>query len=250
MNTTIRFLLAIASGAIAQNTVYGPTGLNFAPSAFASEGGRWSGSVGGTTDDAPLFVSSVQGRFLDDRLEVGLSSTVWLVEGDSMGWKPMTTYAPVVPSAKLVLDRETRGRQSWGYSIGISMPLGAWAAAGWRLRLPIASPEIHVGLGTPLNSIQGFGGLALDLCDLEGRALPVRLTVDGGVAGSTGTLGSAEEGYWSVGVSTRLGRNLTFQALHRRDRAYAASDDGNRPDGTSFLRILWNFGSASSEVSR
>ena len=162
----------------------------------------------------------------------------------------MTTYAPVVPSVKWVLDREDHGRQSWGYSVGLSMPLGAWAAAGWRIRLPLASPEIHAGLGTPLNSIQGFGGVALDLCDLDGAVLPVRLTLDGAVAGSTGTLGSAEESYWSVGVSTQLGRNLTFQVLHRRDRAYGLVADGRRPDGTSFLRILWNFGSVSHEVAR
>lgn len=250
MKKTIWILLAASASAFSQNSVYGPTGLNFVPSAFASEGGRWSASLGGTTDDDPLWISTVQGRFFDDRLEVSLASTAWLVEGDSMGWHPLTTYAPIVPSAKWVLDREDRGRQSWGYSVGLSMPLGAWAAAGWRIRLPIASPEIHVGFGTPLNSIQGFGGVAIDLCGLDGTVLPVRLTVDGAMVGSTGTLGRAEEAYWSAGVSTRLGRNLTFQVLHRRDRAYDSPVDGKRPDGTSFLRILWNFGSASEGASR
>jgi hypothetical protein len=251
MKTTSSILLALSAVAFAQNTIYGPTGLNFVPSAFASEGGRWSGSLGGTTDDDPLWVSSLQGRFLEDRLEIGLSSTAWLVEGDSMGWKPRTTEVPLVPSARWILDRENRGIQSWGYAVGVSMPLGAWAAAGWRIRLPVVSPELHAGFGTPLNSIQGFGGVAVDLCDLEGNPLPLRLTLDGAISGSTGTLGSTEEAYWSAGVSTRLGRNLTFQTIHRRDRSYAAPDKGRRPGGTSFLRILWNFGSATNnEVQR
>lgn len=250
MNKIIGMVLGCAAGAFAQSSIYGPSGLDFVPSAFASEGGRWSGSIGGTTDEDPLWISSVQGRFLDDRLEVGLASTLWLVEGDSMGWNPKTTLAPIVPSAKWVLDREDRGRQSWGYSVGLSMPLGAWAAVGWKLRLPVLSPELHAGLGTPLNTIQAFGGVALELCDLEGNALPVKLMADGALAGSTGTLGRAEEAYWSVGVSTALGRNVSFQVVHRRDRMYDAPEDGNRPGGVSMLRVLWNFGSTSEGVVR
>lgn len=250
MKTTTTWLAALAGIASAQSTIYGPSGLNFAPSAFASEGGRWSGSLGGSTEESPFPVTTAQGRFLGGRLEAGLASTVRLVEGDTAAWEPTTTYMPLVPSAKWILDREDRGRQSWGYAAGLSMPLGAWVAAGWRLRLPLLSPEAQVGLGTPLNSIQGFGGIAVDLCDLQGRALPIRLTLDGAVSGSTGTLGSVEEAYWSAGVTTKIGRNLAFQTLYRRDRAYDDSDGDAGERGTSFLRILWNFGSEHCEVTR
>lgn len=247
MNKTILAVAALAAGTLAQNTIYGPSGLNFAPSAFASQGGRWSGAAGGTTDDSPLFLGSIQGKFLDGRLEAGLSNVWRLVEGDSVGWNPGTFPIPIVPSLKWIIAREESGRQSWGYAAGLSMPLGAWSAAGWRLRLPVVSPEIHAGLGTPLNSIQAFGGVALDLCDLEGAPLPVRLAVDGGLAGSTGALGRTEEAYWSAGVSTQLGRNLSFQAVHRRDRRYDAPEEGNRDGGVSFLRVLWNFGNIDEQ---
>lgn len=250
MNKTILAVATAAAGALAQNTVYGPTGLNFVPSAFASQGGRWSGAIGGTTDDSPLALGSVQGSFLEGRLEVGLSNVYRLVEGDSVGWNPGTFPIPIVPSAKWVIAREESGRQSWGYAAGVSMPIGAWAAAGWRLRLPLASPELHAGLGTPMNSIQAFGGLAVDLCDLEGAALPVRLVLDGALAGSTGALGRTEEAYWSAGVSTKLGRNLSFHAVHRRDRRYDAPAEGNREGGVSLLRVLWNFGTAEEGASR
>jgi len=250
MKTTSTILLALAGLGFAQNTVYGPSGLNFVPSAFASEGGVWSGAIGGTTDDSPLFTGSVQRRLLDDRLELGLSNAWRMVDGDSMGWHPGTYPVPVVPSARWILDREDRGRQSWGYAVGFSMPLGAWAVAGWRLRLPVASPQVHLGLGTPLNSIQAFGGMAVDLCDLEGNVLPVKLVADGALAGSTGTLGRTEEAYWSAGVATQLGRNLSFQVLHRRDRRYDAPPDRNRDGGVSFLRVLWNFGTTHEGASR
>ena len=250
MKTFIATLIVAASAGFCQSTVYGPSGLNFTPSAFAGDGGRWSGSVGGTTDDSPLFLASIQGRFLDDRLEVSASNAWRMVEGDSVGWNPGTVVAPVIPSAKWILDREDRGRQSWGYSAGLSMPLGAWVAAGWRLRLPIASPEFDAGLGTPLNSIQAFGGMAVDLCDLEGTVLPVRLTADGALSGSTGALGRTEEAYWSVGVTTHLGRNLSFQVVHRRDRTYNSPAEGNRAEGVSLLRVLWNFGTTTEGASR
>lgn len=250
-NQILSVVALAATLASAQTTVYGPSGLNFVPSAFASGEGRWSGSAGGSTDQSPLGLIALQGDFLEGRLELGLANAWRLVEGDSVGWNPGLFPMPIVPSAKWIIDREERGRQSWGYAAGFSMPLGAWAAAGWRLRLPLASPQIHAGLGTPLNSIQAFGGLALELCDLEGRTLPVTLAVDGALAGSTGTLGQAEEAYWSAGVTTRLGRNLSFQAVHRRDRHYqTTSDDGNRDGGISLLRVLWNFGGNAQGASR
>jgi len=250
-NRILSAVALAAAAASAQTTVYGPSGLNFVPSAFASGDGRWSGAAGGSTDESPLGFVAVQGDFLDGRLEAGLSNAWRLVEGDSVGWNPGLLPVPIVPSVKWIIDREDRGRQSWGYAAGVSMPLGAWAAAGWRIRLPLASPQVHAGLGTPLNSIQAFGGLAVDLCDLEGATLPVTLTLDGALAGSTGTLGQAEESYWSAGVTTRLGRNLSFQAVHRRDRRYdTQSEDGNRGGGVSLLRVLWNFGANAEGASR
>ncbi|MCB9497276.1 MAG: hypothetical protein H6686_10375 [Fibrobacteria bacterium] len=245
----IASLLVIAASVGAQSTVYGPSGLNFVPSAFGGEGGEWSGSVGGSTDDSPLPFLTAQTRILEDQVEISLSNTWRLVEGDSVGWNPGSLPVPLVPSVKWVIDRQADGRMAWGYSAGVSMPLGAWVAAGWSIRLPLATPQVHAGLGTPLNSIGAFGGLAFDLCDLEGVPLPVRVVVDGGLSGSTGTLGRSEEGFWSAGVSTTLGRNLSFQAVHRRDRSYAVTAR-NRSGGISLLRILWNFGGAQGGVAR
>jgi hypothetical protein len=235
-------ILFLGAGlAAAQTTVYGVGGLNFVPGGLSEEGGRFGGTLGGTTQDSPLWEVSLHGKFLDDRLEVSVSNLWRLVASDSSGWKPgKTSVFPVVPSARWILDQEVRGIQTWGYSAGFSMPYGAFASAGWRLRLPWLSPEIDMGLGTPLRTVSVFGGLALDVCDGSARVLPLRLSADASLSGATQTLGRPDEAFWSVGVSTRLGRNLTFEVVHRRDRTYTAPAPDRRPDGVSFLRLSWS----------
>jgi len=242
-------MLLLAGCAACQTTVYGTGGLNFVPGGLSRPGGDWGGSIGATTEKSPLQEASLNGRFLDDRLEVTLSNLYHLVESDSGGWNPgRLGPIPFIPSARWILDREDRGRQTWGYSAGFSMPYGAFAAAGWTAHLPWISPEIDLGLGTQLRTVSAFGGAALDICDGDGRILPLRLTADASASGATETLGSSDEAFFSVGVSTRLGRNLTFQVLHRWDRHYTAPVENNREGGVSFLRLLWTIDAQSSRT--
>jgi len=235
-------ILFLGAGlAAAQTTVYGVGGLNFVPGGLSDESGALGGTLGGTTQKSPLWEVSIHGRFLDNRLEISGSNLWRLVASDSSGWKPgKVSVAPIIPSLRWTLDQEVRGIQTWGYSVGVSMPYGAFAAAGWRLKLPWLSPEVDLGLGTPLRTVSAFGGAALDLCDGSGERLPLRLSADASISGATQTLGRPDEGFWSVGISTRLGRNLTFEVVHRRDRTYTATDPDRRPDGVSFLRLLWS----------
>ena len=240
MKTTIILTALLAGLSSAQTTFYGVGGIDFVPGGLSRPGGDWGGSVGATTERSPLQEASVYTKFFDSRLEVSVSNVYRLVESDSAGWNPgRLGPIPFIPSARWILDQEDRGVQTWGFAAGISMPYGAFAAAGWRARLPLLSPEVDLGLGTQLRTISAFGGGALDVCDLEGNVLPLRLTADASISGATQTLGNADEAFFSVGVSTRLGRNLTFEVLHRRDRRYSAPDDRRRDDGVSFLRILW-----------
>lgn len=240
MKNSVLTALILAGVASAQTTFYGLGGVDFVPGGLSRTGGDWGGSVGATTERSPLQEASLYGKFLDDRLEVSVSNIYRLVESDSAGWNPgRLGPVPFIPSIRWILDQEDRGAQTWGFAAGLSMPYGAFASAGWRARLPLLSPEIDLGLGTQLRTISAFAGAALDVCDLDGAPLPLRLTSDASISGATQTLGNADEAFFSVGVSTRLGRNLTFEVLHRRDRRYSAPDDRRRDDGVSFLRILW-----------
>ena len=238
----IASILFLGAGlAAAQTTVYGVGGLNFVPGGLFSAGGDVGGSLGGTTEKSPLWQVSLYGRFFDQRLEVSGSNLWRLVESDSVGWNPGTvSVVPIVPSLRWILDQETRGVHTWGYAAGFSMPYGAFASAGWKGRLPWLSPEADLGLGTRLSTISAFGGVALDVCDGSGEVLPLRLTADVSISGATQTLGRPDEAFWSLGVSTRLGRNLTFEVVHRRDRTYASPPENRRDGGVSFLRILWS----------
>jgi hypothetical protein len=243
-------LLVCSSLTVAQTTLYGTSGSNFTPNGFTAEGGRWGVSLSGSPGSQDLYLSG-RGLFLDRRLEVSVSNLYGLVEADTLGFRSQnTSVVPIVPSIKWQLDQDSAGRQTWGYSAGLSLPLGAYGTVGWKMRLPILSPELHVGLGFPIRSLHAFGGLALQVCDLDGQKLPVRLQLDGNFAASTGTLGHPEEGYLAAGVATSLGRNLTVLVSHRRDRHYDAPADRQNTQGTSWLRLLWTFDGIKTPPTR
>lgn len=244
MNTTILWALATAMPALAQTSFYGTGGMNFVPGASVGSSMRYGGTFSSTLQEDPLRNITLAGNWFDGRLEVALGSTAWLVKSDSVGWKPAQLPLPLVPSVKYVLDRDSVGRQSWSIATGFSLPYGAYGAVEWRLASPLVSPTAVVGLATPVRTAYAFAGLRLDLCDADGRSSPVSLMADGALAGSTTTLGSAEESFWSLGVATRLGRNLSVQAVHRRDAGYAADAQHQNKQGRSLLRLVWNFDGA------
>ena len=75
---------------------------------------------------APLRMPPAPSPWPDARLEVSLSNTAWLVHDDSTGWKPLQTLAvPVIPSAKVILDGDSSGRQAWGLAAGLGLPWGS-----------------------------------------------------------------------------------------------------------------------------
>jgi len=251
MRLELCILIGLSGLASAQANLYGAGGLNYVPGASLANPTGYSVSFASGLSSDPLRMSSVSNSWLDGRLEVSLSNTAWLVHDDSTGWKPkQAALAPVIPSAKFVLDRDSSGRQAWGLAVGLGLPYGAWGAAEWRLHLPVVSPTVVAGLGTPVRTAYAFGGLRLDLCDLEARRLPVSLTLDGAMAGSTTTLGRAEESFVALGVSTRIGRNLSVQAIHRRDGRYEAGPDRQNVDGTSLLQLTWNFDGVKAPATR
>lgn len=237
--------------AAAQTTVFGTGGLNYVPGAHTASREGFALSLASDVTKDPLRMTSVTSSWLDGRLEVSLSNTAWLVHDDSTGWKPLQTLAvPVIPSAKVILDGDSSGRQAWGLAAGLGLPWGLWGAAEWRLHLPLVSPTVVAGLGTPVRTVYAFGGVRLDLCDLQGRALPVSLVADGAMAGSTSVLGRSEEAFGSVGVDTRIGRNLVVQVTHRRDVRYRVADSRQNTRGTSLLQLTWNFAGVKAPVSR
>ncbi|MEN9355400.1 MAG: hypothetical protein RL318_2725 [Fibrobacterota bacterium] len=236
------FVCGLGAVAAAQTNLYGAGGLNYVPGAMPANSSGFGVSFASGVSSDPLRMSAVSSTWLDGRLEVSLSNTAWLVHDDSTGWNPkQTSLAPVVPGLKLVLDGDSSGKQAWGLAVGFGMPYGVWGAAEWRLHLPVLSPTVVAGLGTPVRTAYAFGGLRLDLCDLDARRLPVSLTLDGAMAGSTTTLGRAEESFVSVGVATRIGRNLAVQVTHRRDARYEAPSNRQNTGGTSLLQLVWNF---------
>jgi hypothetical protein len=251
MNRTTFLLAALPALACAQADLYGSGGLNYVPGAsLADPVGTTLGFASGTGSD-PLRMSSVATSWLGGRLEVSLSNTAWLVHDDSTGWKPeQTSVLPVIPAAKFLLDADSSGTQAWGLAAGFSMPYGAYGAGEWRLHVPWISPTVVAGLGTPVRTAYVFGGFRLDLCDGQSRRLPVSLTADGAMAGSTTTLGRAEEGFASLGVETRIGRNLAVDVTYRRDAEYRAPAGNQDTKGTSLLRLVWNFDGAKTAPNR
>jgi hypothetical protein len=244
MKSTILWALTAAMPALAQTSFYGTGGMNFVPGASVGSTMKYGGTFSSTLQEDPLRNITLSGNWLDRRLEVSLGGNAWLVKSDSVGWNPAQLPVPLVPSVKYVLDRDSLGRQSWAIAAGFSLPYGAYGAMEWRLGAPLVSPTAEVGLATPVRTVYAFAGLRLDLCDLEGRRTPVSLMADGALAGSTTTLGSAEESFWSLGVATQLGQNLSVQAVHRRDAGYAADAQHQNRQGRSMLRLVWNFDGA------
>lgn len=237
--TMLSFAVVAAN---AETSVYGATGLQFVPSGDIAEDRRFGFSMGGSLEDDPSRHASLRGSWLDDRLEVALSNTWMFVESDSNGFRPRTSSVfPLVPSVKYVLDHDRSLRQSWSYAVGFSMPYGVYGAVTWRLGLPVLSPSLTAGMGTPIKTFHAFGGAKLDLCDLDGNRLGVSLLSDAAYGGSTRTLGESSEAFWSLGVATDIGRNMTFRVFHRRDRDYAAGADRQNREGRSYLQLSWNF---------
>lgn len=241
MKRILPILVASALAANAEITVYGVTGLQFVPTGDIAEDCRFGGALTATMDNDPSWHTALRGSWLDQRLELALSNTWALVESDSSGFRAKTTQGvPVIPSLKYVLDHDQTDWQSWSYAVGFSMPYGAYGAVTWRLKLPVLSPSVTAGMGTPIKTFHAFGGLRLDLCDLDRNRLPVALLADASYGGSTRTLGESAEAFWSLGVSTDVGRNLTFRVFHRQDRHYDAPSD-HQNAGTSYLQLAWNF---------
>lgn len=234
------FVMVVAANA--ETSVYGATGLQFVPSGDVAEAQRFGFSLGGSMDGDPSWHTALRSTWLDDRLEVALSNTWAFVENDSNGFCARTASVfPIVPSLKYVLDHDETRWQAWSYAVGFSMPYGAYGAVTWRLKLPVLSPSLTAGMGTPIKTYHVFGGAKLDLCDLDGNRLPVAILSDAAYGGSTRTLGESAEAFWSLGVSTDIGRNLTFRVFHRRDRGYAAPDARQNRGGKSYLQLSWNF---------
>ncbi len=241
MKHIFSILAACALAAHAEITVYGVTGLQYVPTGDIAEEHRFGGALTATMDNDPSWHTALRSAWLDQRLEIALSNTWALVESDSVGFGAKTTSSfPVVPSLKFVLDHDQTTWQAWSYAVGFSMPYGAYGAVTWRLKLPVLSPSVTVGMGTPIKTFHAFGGLKLDLCDLDRNRLPVSLIGDASYGGSTRTLGESAEAFWSLGVSTDVGRNLTFRVFHRVDRHYDAPFD-HQNSGTSYLQLAWNF---------
>lgn len=245
---TINAILAMtAAAAVAETTIYGATGLQFVPTGGIAETQGMGMSVAGSLDSDPSTHVALRSAWLDNRLEVALSNTWTLVASDSNGFRARNTGVfPVVPSLKYVLDHNGNDWQDWSYAIGLSMPYGAYGAVTWRLNLPVLSPSLTAGMGTPVKTFHVFGGAQLDLCDLDRKRLPVSILADAAYGGSTKTIGESAEAFWSLGVSTRIGRNLTFRTFHRRDRGYAAPANRQNRDGTSYLQLAWNFDGVKS----
>jgi len=247
MKLLTAILAASAATVFAETTLYGATGLQFVPTGEIAESQGLGLSVAGSLDSDPSSHVALRSTWLDNRLEVALSNTWTLVASDSNGFRARTTgVLPVVPSLKYVLDHNGNDWQDWSYAVGVSMPYGAYGAVTWRLKTPVVSPSITAGMGTPVKTFHVFGGAQLDLCDLDGNRLPVSVILDAAYGGSTKTIGESAEAFWALGVSTRIGRNLTFRVFHRRDRSYAAGADRQNTEGTSYLQLAWNFDGVKS----
>lgn len=236
-------LCAICVGA--ETTIYGATGLQFVPTGELAEARATGIGVGASMDDDPGWHSSLRTTWMDGRLELALANTWSMVESDSNGFSPSNLPVPIVPSLKYVLDHDNTTWQAWSYAAGFAMPYGAYGAVTWKLKLPLLSPSVTAGMGTPIKTFHAFGGIQVDLCDIDGNRLPLSILLDGSYAGSTKVLGESAEAFWSLGVSTDVGRNLTFQIFHRRDRHYEAPAD-KQNTGRSFLQLSWNFDGVKS----
>jgi len=249
MKHLIAILAASAAATFAETTLYGATGLQFVPTGEIAESQAMGLSVAGSLDSDPSSHVALRTSWLDNRLEVALSNTWTLVASDSNGFRARNTGAfPVVPSLKYVLDHNGNDWQDWSYAVGLSMPYGVYGAVTWRLKIPVLSPSLTAGMGTPVKTFHVFGGAQLDLCDLDGNRLPVSVISDAAYGGSTKTIGESAEAFWSLGVSTHIGRNLTFRVFHRRDRGYAAPEDRQNTKGTSYLQLAWNFDGVKTAV--
>jgi hypothetical protein len=263
MKHVILILLLVLSAQVrAQLTYFGPSGYSFVPNGFTGStpyGGSLSGALQ-SRDQLDLFPHkmSLIGSFMDERLEVSLSNTWSFVSSNGFEERrisdvPVTMF---VPGLKWRLDLQKREWQEWGYVAGIMAPYGVYTAASWWAKLPLLQPEFTLGVSIWSKKAYALGGARLTLADLSANPLPLAFIADGAWAGSTKMLGETEEGFFSLGMSLDLSRNISLQGVFRKDPSiyYSISEsevdrvrkDNQNTNGTWGMRMTYYFDGVKS----
>jgi hypothetical protein len=208
-------LVLMYSNSFAQSTIYGLSGYGFVPDAFVSS----HKAYGIALDPEGQYISA-RGVFgKKQKLEVGISSVYGMVDPD-LGYHARRTNVPIVPSLKFNIIEEKQGNKKMAYSMAVMWPYGFMMLGSWVYSFPVVSPEITAGIGIPsfhFTPLYTYGSLRLRLSDLSGNPLPLSIIAQGGLAASTGSIGTFEEAFYAAGIQMNIGRNFLVDFYLRVD---------------------------------
>lgn len=250
-------LLAVAAYA-GGPTYYGGSGYTFVPDGFVPADWKYAGFIGGEfvqLKNVRLYpkYQAFRAVFLDNRLEISLSSTYSFVDHDGYGPRRVAEgLLPVVPGFKWNIDTQNRGPLRWGYSAGAMAPYGVYFASSAQLRTPVLQPELTATAGLWTQRAYGMLGSRLQTADLGGKPLPLSFTGEIGWASSVELLGETEEAFIAYGVELDLGRNLTLLGNFRQDpKTYLEADSevekpNQNTNGKWSLRLDYHFNGIKS----
>ena len=239
-------------------TYYGSSGYAFVPDGFVPADWKYAGFIGGEyvqLKNVRLYpkYQAFRGVFLDQRLELSLTSTYRFVDNDGYGpQRVLNGLLPVIPALKWSLDNQDRGLLRWGYAAGWNAAYGAFLSGSANLDFPLLRPDFTAALGLWTKRAYSMLGARLQAADLQGHPLPLAFTAEAGWASSVELLGETEEAFAAYGVELGLGRNLTLLGNFRHDpKTYMEADsDIEKPHqntgGKWSLRLEYHFNGIKS----
>jgi hypothetical protein len=218
-------------------TYYGPSGYAFVPSGFVASDWKYAGFAGGELVSLqnvrlyPKYLAFKTSAF-NNRLEISFSSAYAFVGED--GYEPHKIkdgLLPIIPAIKGNIADNSGEIVRIGYSIGAMSPYGIYFSATTDFfKLPILQPELTFAVSLWTERGYGMVGTRLQLADLNGKALPLALTAEGGWASSMSLVGQTEESFFAFGTELDLGNNITLIGGYRQDPStyYNYDSDGNK----------------------
>lgn len=212
-----------------RQSLFGPSGLSFIPTAAIIPGGAtaWGySSRPATRAGVDLFPYSLRlgQTFMRGRLEVAFTNT-YHYASRRKGVDVRRSLIPIIPSMKYQLVAKDSASNFTAVAFGIVAPYGVYYAYDRDLQRRRLNATVHLGIATKLTTYHAFLGATLRFGRRgPGVSLPApfRLLLEGSWAGSLQSLDKMEESFMAATLIYQWTKQLTLETFARYDAPYGS----------------------------